>query len=640
MTTITAEKVKVLKRDRIRVTFPYHPDLVTKAKRIPGYAFSKEGGAHWSYPLDMTICRLLREEFGADLKVGPELSAWAWEAVKHEKEMATLAASVDADLALLPVVSPVLAQAMSNRTYQRVGSRFIAQGQSVLLADQPGLGKTLEAIGGIIEAELTGPCLILSLKTAMRVVWESELIRWVPADRATVTIVDGTGPQREEAIEAYWQRVDEQPDILHFLVCNPEMIRTKRLETEKGSKKWYYEHKYPRLFDRPWSAVVIDESAHNQSSLIHNSSTEEKMSQFRLGARHLPIADGGIKLAMSGTPMRGKPMNLWGTLNWLRPEVYTSFWTWVALYYEVTEVQHNKAGDKHMEIGALRNADALAADLSRIMLRRTKAEVLTDLPAKQYGGTLLNPSDPNSPIGVWVPMTPEQKRAYASMVKDAAVALEGGNLTANGVLAELTRLKQFANTAARIERDGDTVDFQPILPSNKFDVVVSMLEERGITGDPDTEEGDSQVVIASQFTKTINLFAAELAALGIQVAVLTGETKAKDRERLIREFQAEGGPRVFLINTRAGGVAVTLDRADDLFILDETWVPDDQEQLEDRIHRASRIHQVTIYYIRSLGTIDEGIARANIAADDMQKSLMDGKRGVDIARKLVLGGMV
>lgn len=637
--TIIAERARINGRERIVLTFPYDPGLVIKAKRVPGASFSKAGGPHWSYALDMRVCRSLREQFGADLKVGPELTAWAHEAVKHESAMAELSTASDAELHLLPSVAPVLAEAMGARTYQRVGARFVAEGRAVLLADQPGLGKTLEAIGGIIESGVSGPVLILSLRTALRVVWEAELLRWLPAHAVRISVIDGTGPERQEAIEAYWRAVDEAPELLHFMVCNPEMIRTKM---EKEGKATWYTHSFPGLFARPWSGIIIDETAHNQSSLIHNSASEAKMSQFRRGAKHLPLRDGGVKVALSGTPMRGKPRNLWGTLNWLYPDVYTSFWNWVPLYFDVWKEGGAYGVPEHMVIGDLREPDKLYADLSKIMLRRTKSEVLKDLPPKQYGGTPLNPSDPSSPVAVWVPMTPAQAKAYKAMAKDAAVALDGGNLMANGILAELTRLKQFANSHGVLEHvtnaDGETVGkFRPALPSNKFDTVVAMLEERGITGKPDEDEGDSQVVIASQFTETIDLFAQGLRDLGIEVAVLTGKTKQKDRDRIIREFQGDGGPRVFLLNTWTGGVALTLDKADDLIILDETWVPDDQEQVEDRIHRASRIHQVTIYYIKSLGTIDEEIAANNLASDTIQKDLMDGRRGVDIARKL-LGG--
>ena len=629
--TIIIEKVRSQGKDKIFLTFPYNPDLVTKANTVPGASFSKEGGAHWAYPLDMRICRMLREAFGADLKVGPALVTWSREAVKREAEMHALSSADDADLLTLPAVAPVLAQAMAARTYQRVGARFVAQGRTVLIADQPGLGKTLEAIGGIIESGLTGPVLILSLKTAMGVVWEAELLRWLPNPR--VTVAPEGKVKRAEALEHFWLGVHEDPDSLHFLICNPEMIRVRRDEVPGQKGKWTYTPAYPSLFDTMWDGVVIDESAHKQCSLISPSNTEAKMSQFRLGAKRLPIADNGVKIALSGTPMRGKPHKLWGTLNWLQPAIYTSYWKWVARYWKLE--QNDYTGNASV-IGELQHPDKLHDDLRGIMLRRTKAEVLKDLPPKQYGGTPLDPADPSSPVGVWVPLTPEQAKAYKAMEDNAAVALEGGSLMANGALAELTRLKQFANTYGYM--DGGT--FVPSLPSNKFDTVVEMLAERGIYGkankpENDDNEGDSQVVIGSQFTATINLFAKGLQDMGIEVAVLTGATSQKERTRLINEFQGEGGPRVFLINTNAGGVAVTLDRADDLFILDETWIPDDQEQLEDRIHRASRIHQVNIYYIRSLGTIEEYIARLNVDADDLQKHLLDQMRGVRITRMLL-----
>lgn len=620
--TIAVEKVG----ERIHLTFPYDPTLVAKAKRVPGGSFSKTGGPHWAYGLSVRVCKLLREQFGTELMVGPELSVWAREAMQREAELAQLGGQSDAMVSRLPVVAPVLAEAMASRTYQRVAARFIANGKRVLIADQPGLGKTLETLGGIVEAGLTGPVLVLSLRTAMRSVWEPEIKRWMP-EGTNVTVVDGVGTVRTSLIDGFWKDVAAQPDRLHFLIINPEMVRTKR--KSEGKVVWY-EHKYPALFSTPWSAVVIDESAHNQSSLVAPSAAENKMTQFRLGARHLPVADGGMRIALSGTPMRGKPRNMWGTLNWLEPTVYTSFWKWVETYFRVYESWDG--GVKHMEIGDMKDPERFAEDLRPIMLRRTKGEVASDLPPKQYGGRLLDSSDPSSPVGVWVPMLPEQEKAYRSLVKDATVELASGSLMANGVLAELTRLKQLAGSHG----DMDGTEFVPTMPSNKFDVVLEMLEERGITGG-DNEEGDSGIVIASQFTQLINLFATGLRERGIEVSVLTGDTPDSERKRIIAEFQAGKGPRVFMLNTRAGGVAVTLDRADDMIILDETWIPDDQEQVEDRIHRVSRIHPVTIYYVRSLGTLEEGIARGNVQADDIQKWLMDATRGVDVTRFL-LGG--
>lgn len=79
-----------------------------------------------------------------------------------------------------------------------------------------------------------------------------------------------------------------------------------------------------------------------------------------------------------------------------------------------------------------------------------------------------------------------------------------------------------------------------------------------------------------------------------------------------------------LLNTKSGGVALTLDRADELVILDETFIPDDQEQVEDRIHRVSRIHNVIVHYVRSKGTIEETIAKKVQKREELQKQILDG----------------
>ena len=83
-------------------------------------------------------------------------------------------------------------------------------------------------------------------------------------------------------------------------------------------------------------------------------------------------------------------------------------------------------------------------------------------------------------------------------------------------------------------------------------------------------------------------------------------------------------------------VAIDLDKhCDELFFMDETFVPDDQEQVEDRIHRVSRIHRVTIHYLYAKGSIDEKIAGMNISKDQIQKRVLDGRRGVEFALRIL-----
>lgn len=345
----------------------------------------------------------------------------------------------------------------------------------------------------------------------------------------------------------------------------------------------------------------------------------------------------GLRIALSGTPFRGKRENIWGILNWLKPKQYTSYWNWVGQHF----FQYTDPVYGMLVISDIRSERDLNKELGNLMIRRTKKEVAKDLPPKAYGGTRLDPSNPKSPVSVWLPMTKEQKRAYDDMVATAMTKLEGGTLVANGVLAEIIRLKQFANSGGYLDDNGV---FNPALPSNKFEWLVEFLRERGIDG---KGPGDSKVLVASQFTKHLFLFEEELNKLGISTFSLHGGVPAQARVQMQQAFQSNSmksygedcpAPDVFLFNTKAGGVAITLDAADDVVIVDQTPVPDDQEQVEDRAHRISRTdHNVNIWNLASLGTVDESIAKANSEMGLSLAQILDGARGVDIAIKLLQG---
>jgi SNF2 family DNA or RNA helicase len=82
----------------------------------------------------------------------------------------------------------------------------------------------------------------------------------------------------------------------------------------------------------------------------------------------------------------------------------------------------------------------------------------------------------------------------------------------------------------------------------------------------------------------------------------------------------------------AGGVSITLDAADDVVIMDETWIPDEQLQVEDRVHRASNVkHQVHVWYVRAEDTIEEMIAEANFAKAENNFVMLDKRRGLEFA---------
>ena len=116
--------------------------------------------------------------------------------------------------------------------------------------------------------------------------------------------------------------------------------------------------------------------------------------------------------------------------------------------------------------------------------------------------------------------------------------------------------------------------------------------------------------------------------------MLTGRQNDAERKAAQEGFQGPNGHEVFLLNTKAGGVSLTLDMADDVVLCDSTTNPDDQEQVEDRAHRVSRMHNVTIWYLASRGTIDEQALIIATEREFMNKGIIDGQRGIQFQKKL------
>lgn len=566
--------------------------------------------------------------------------------IKHARQAEQLTRG-DADAEISPLLAEYAPHAASLlRPYQRAGVKFLAVNQASLLADDPGSGKTAMAISSLISADVRGDILVLAPTVAANISWPEELRKWAPKDEAIV--VAGSRKKREEAL-AQLRRKSKAPR--RWVFCNQEMVRTKyvakEIDDEGKIHPARYEHHYPELFyltkeqlaPRLWDAIIVDE-AHN--SLITNKSQPYKQTLIRCGFSKLQTKPGGKRIAISGTPFRGKPENLWGTLNWLFPDRYKSYWKWAEKWFDMKAGFFGGVEDMSLKETQKK---AFYKSIQPIMIRRTKGEVAPDLPPKMYAGTLPpgieydHPSQREGLVGHWLTMSPKQERAYREMEEYATTALDNGTLVANGVLSELTRLKQFSTSYGkldtRIDAEGFEVPtFKPSMPSNKFDWLVEFLGELGIDGKPHKDA--RKVVIASQFTSIINLFAAELEKkLKIKVLKITGGVSMADRQDAVDKFQNDDSYQVLMLNTKAGGVALTLDRADDIVILDETFIPDDQTQVEDRIHRVSRMHNVTVHYIRSIGTVEEKIAKKTIDRDNLQKQLLDGARGVSYARQLL-----
>lgn len=621
--------------NKIQLTMPYSKIGTARAKKVRGAQWlpSKK---RWQYPLDYNTCVEIRKQvtdaMGVELQIGPELWKWA------ENERDRLLAIPDpnslerAELPVLEKAFPFAHEALNNRPFQTVGVKFAAEHRRVVIADDPGLGKTIQTIGAVIESNIKGPILIVAPKAAAELTWPQQIAYWAPGEHFT-TLAGLKPSDRQKAIDLFQRKAYPEVGIntgqRQWLIVNPYWIMVKAELDDKGNyKRSKHErdegkgmgYKMEEIFDIEWSAVIIDES---HDILIANTMNRKKWTQVRIGAEHLWYRDNPMKIAMSGTPMRGKKENFFGTLQWLKPEHYTSYWKWADRHFDVLEDGYSRS------VGGLKDPDSFYGDLKEVMIRRTKAEVAKDLPAKIYGGTRLDPDDEESPVGVWLDMTGVQATQYASMLRDGAVNVEGGTMIANGILSEWTRLKQLATSAGKFRGE----KFVPAAPSNKMDWTLEFLAERGIAKKP---EGDGKVILVSQFSEVCKFMQDTLSAEGIPSFILTGDTPFKRRQEAMEAFQSDStAVRVFILSTKAGGVSLTLDAADDVVIWDETFIPDNQLQVEDRAHRVSRPdHQVSIWYLRTRGTIEEAIAATTGGRQGVMDLILDKSRGVEIRKQI------
>jgi SNF2 family DNA or RNA helicase len=593
-------------------TIPYDEWASHCLSRVPGASFRKSA-KDWSFPLDMTTCRLLRKELGQELKITPELAAWAREAIAHEEDMDRIRqGSVQEDFGRVKDLTPELYEAISSRGYQITGASFLLHGGRTILGDQPGLGKTVQTLATLVQKG-SRKILVVCPRTAARNVWERETARWAPVIKTYVA--QGDRDTRQKVINRF-EFSSKRGNGQHMLIINTEMMRmipevcpdgplkkcgkaTKRQVSAatRASQEEPHEHFYnvtdwPFLSEAQWDAIVIDES-HNALASTSNTNSDN-ITQVRFGAMHIRymLKPDGLAIPMSGTPFRSRLNKAWGTLNWLEPKKFSSYWRFAEQHFGVTEGEYSRTVSPEPLDEA-----AFQKTLSPHYLARTKAEVAPDLPPIFYAGS--PPADrPDGLPCEWLDMEPRQARAYEEMRKNAIARIQDGEISAVGVLAELTRLRQFACSFGRMEVE----QMRAALPSNKIDWLIEFLLER--------EGNAGKVVVASSFSQLIALAAAAIEKeLRYPVLTLTGATSDRGRTDLVRRFSDPNDPaRVAIINSRAGGEAITLDAADDMIFLDLPWTSDEAAQVEARIHRISRIHNVTVYRLMSKGTIDERMA--------------------------------
>ena len=559
-------------------------------KSIPGSKWDPKE-QQWRVPTSWATCLALRSTFRDDLVIGPRLAKWAGQEVATRINPAN-------ELRELEVIEDGFNEDLF--PHQRAGVKFLAIARRALLADEPGLGKTAQAIRALKELQDRGedvfPALIVCPNT-LKKNWKREFERWWPG--VDVEVIKGSATQRRKIFE-------ESADVY---VINWESLRShSRLSgygsialakcTECGGhddrvSENRCEVHLRELNTIDFKAVVADE--------IHRSK-EPKSKQTR--ALWAATGNADIRFALTGTPIANNVLDMWSILHWLSPDEWPSKTRWID---RMINTMMNAFGGM-MVLGVKPHMEQeFYAAINPRMRRMLKQKVLPWLP-----DMLFERKD--------VEMSTKQKKAYDQM-RDLMIAeLEDGeSVTAPSPLTQTIRLLQFASSFAEMSVDETTGESKVTLigPSCKVDAVMDDIKNGDF--------GDDSVAVCAVSRQLIDLLSAEMTKEKIPHGLITGAQNEDERQQAVDDFQA-GKIKWILFTAQAGGVGITLTAARRLIMLQRPWSLVDHKQALDRVHRiGSEIHDsimITDYVTE--GTIEERVIQVlETKADNFEQIVRD-----------------
>ncbi len=316
-----------------------------------------------------------------------------------------------------------------------------------------------------------------------------------------------------------------------------------------------------------WSTVILDEAQN-----IKNSTTKQAQAARALKS--------DCRIALTGTPVENRLTELWSIFQFLNPGYLGSEQNFRRQFANPIE----KLDDTEA-------AKRLRHLTTPFILRRLKTDptVISDLPEKME-------------MKLYTTLTTEQGTLYEAVVKDVMERIEnadaeGDAMSRRGlVLSLLMQLKQICNHPAQYLKDGSSLDGR----SGKLSRLTEMLEEIYAT--------DDRALIFTQFAEMGELLRDHLLTKFYDEPLwLYGGTKVSEREEMIRRFQAERGPKVFILSLKAGGVGLNLTRANHVFHFDRWWNPAVENQATDRAFRIGQTRNVQVHKFVCAGTLEEKI---------------------------------
>lgn len=418
-----------------------------------------------------------------------------------------------------------------------------------ILADEMGLGKTIQAISFLLLNKREKSMVIT--QTSLVYNWLEEFKKFAPSLK--IAFIHGDKQKRISILK----------DISKYDVVLTS-YNTLGMDLE------YYES---IIFDN----LIIDEGQN-----IKNPKSQV--------AKNVKSLKSETRFALTGTPIENNLMELWSIFDFLKPGYLFS--------EKEFKEKLGKGGEDELKY--------LKLIIRPFILRRTKKEVLTELPDKNQWT-------------YYVSMTEKQKKYYKSNLDSIKKkAKEENNFVS--VLSFLTRLRQIALDPSIVDENYDG-------GSGKINAILSLIKN--------SLEENKKTLIFSQFTTVLDKLKKKLETLNINYYYLDGSTKAEERVRLCEKFNNSSEVKIFLISLKAGGTGLNLTSAERVIHFDPWWNPAVENQATDRAHRIGQKNEIEVIKIISKDTIEENMMKLKEEKNRIISSVLSEDNLGDFKGKLL-----
>ncbi len=431
------------------------------------------------------------------------------------------------------------------RPYQEAGIAYMVRARRCLNADEMGLGKTVQTLLALREAGAL-PAVIVC-PASLKYNWRNEARTWLPGVRVDVLeSKDGSGDERGAS--------DHRTGLV---IVNYDILAERVEEVRALGVK----------------AVVFDE-AH----VLKNWKTK------RHAAAKALVRGMDVRFALTGTPLDYRPASVRSLLCLLgRIDEFGGFEHFAQRYCGAKEVKDGK-GNTWTDVSGATNLPELQSKLRAFcMVRRLKKDVLAELPDKQRVRVMMRLSGPEAA---------EYRRAEKDIVSWVRSQAGGaGGTDADAMKLAFDRARAAATKAQNAPELVKMNALRQITSRGKLAGVVEWVESLMETG--------QSLVLFGWHREVVDGLAAKF-----EVVPLTGDTPARERQRLVDDFQ-RGKTKLFVSNIKAGGVGLTLTKASNVAFVEQSWSSAVMDQAEDRCHRIGQLAGVTCWYFVASDTIDE-----------------------------------